>query len=538
MPKRTFRLHFRKLEDGKVTLQPKSTPEEPDDGIEVVTRAGKRKILEDDLPPIEEEDKLFDPRDESVQDFYTSVIGTEELPRKQRKMLKEMCHQALLTQPTAKELLTLPVFEKDRITLLKMLRALKQKEEGDEDYLGYERSYIQKKESFQRHFDEVLTLPPALQRSHTDEKDRIAKLSEKQSYSFQIINLNADDSVKRFIYQRYLHYERMSNTDDEKSKIEQWLNTVLALPFNVFVTLTDDRERCLRSFQEILNREIYGMVLVKEQLLVFLNARLTNQQLQGANLALLGPPGVGKTKIARLMAKALALPFAQISCGGMEQIERLKGHSYTYIGSQPGDIAYALLSMKANNGVMFFDEFEKVGSHQGKHTNNLYNTFLHILDPEQNSKFHDDYLGAEIPIDLSKMWFILAMNELPDHNALKDRLYVIELPAYSVREKIAIAQRHLIPGLCQELKLDGEKIIISDLILEKMIYHFQLDKVPGVRSLVHLLKEFITKIHFLQTSSIPTSFHLKGMRVPYVLKEEDFDLLHPTPRKEHLSIYV
>lgn len=548
MPRRSTRLHFRKLENGEVILLNDNPNSVEDDAIEVVTRGGKRKLIFDDedqpvevdVPPLVElnppnsnvQKDEFDPLEQTYIDFCTLVIGEEKLSRKQRKLLRGYCKEVIQEQPSALKLLTSNIFHSDKLKLLEMLRVLKDKDQDSEDYLDYKKVYQTKFESAQRNFDELLSLPPDLQRSHTEEKDRIDKLAQKKSFSFQIINLPVDDETKRFIYQRYIHYERMGNSDDEKPKLEQWLNTVLQIPYKVFIDLPSEREVCLRNFRDILDREIYGMQAVKEQLLVFLNTKLTNPHVQGSNLALLGPPGVGKTKIARLMAKALNLPFAQVPCGGLESIDRIRGHSYTYIGSQPGEITSAVLSMKANNGVMFFDEFEKIGSEKAHLTNSLYNIFLHILDPEQNGNFHDDYLGLEIPIDLSRMWFILAMNSLPNFQPLIDRLYVVQVPAYTIREKIIIAQRHLIPEIFAALKLDQNSIIFTDEIISRIIHHFNLSSIPGLRQLKNILREIVLKIHFLQTSNLQISFQLKNMKLPYKLQEEDLDKLQLNVSKE------
>lgn len=544
MPRRTNRLHFRKLENGEVTLLAESPCEHnQEEPIEVVTRGGKRKLIFDDNdqpvaievppsePPVEEEDE-FDSFQQNCIDFYTLVIGDEKLSRKQRKVLRAYCNEVVQEQPSALKLVTSDIFHSDKLKLLEMLRVLKDKDPDSEDYLEYKQVYQTKFEAAQRNFDELLSLPPDLQRSHTEERDRIDKLAQKKSFSFQIINLPIDDETKRFIYQRYIHYERMGKSDDEKPKLEQWLNTVLQIPYKNFIDLPSDREICLHSFRDILDREIYGMQVVKEQLLVFLNTKLTNPHVQGSNLALLGPPGVGKTKIARLMAKALNLPFAQISCGGLESVDRIRGHSYTYIGSQPGEIASAVLSMKANNGVMFFDEFEKIGSEKPNVANSLYNIFLHILDPEQNGKFHDDYLGLEIPIDLSRMWFILAMNGVPNFQPLVDRLYIVQVPAYTTREKIIITQKHLIPEIFASLKLDPNTIIFTDEIISRIIHHFNLDNIPGLRQLKNIIREIVIKIHFLQTSNLQISFQLKNMKLPYKLQEEDLDKLQLNVKKE------
>ena len=161
------------------------------------------------------------------------------------------------------------------------------------------------------------------------------------------------------------------------------------------------------------------MADIKEQILLFINSKLLNPDMKGCCLGLIGPPGTGKTSIARIIAEVLDYPFEQISFGGVTNTEFIKGHDFTYIGSQPGIIAKSLTRMKYKNGILFFDEYEKISANK-----DIVSTLLHITDPSQNNTFRDQYL-SDITIDLSSIWFIYSMNEFPEDSALKDRIYSI-----------------------------------------------------------------------------------------------------------------
>ena len=178
-----------------------------------------------------------------------------------------------------------------------------------------------------------------------------------------------------------------------------------------------------------LNEELYGMNEVKEQILTFINARLTNPHVRGCSLGLIGPPGTGKTTIARLLSTVLETPFAQMSFGGVRNADFLKGHDFCYIGSRPGEIVRCLSSMQYKNGILFMDEFEKIADNKA-----ITSCLLHIIDPQQNHEFRDSYL-RELKIDLSHLWFIYSMNGEPTDSALNDRLYKIHFRKLSRRRR-------------------------------------------------------------------------------------------------------
>jgi ATP-dependent Lon protease len=246
----------------------------------------------------------------------------------------------------------------------------------------------------------------------------------------------------------------------------------------------------LRTLAHELEKELYGMREVKEQILTFVNARLQNPLTRGCSLALLGPPGTGKTTIARLLSKVLTTPFAQMSFGGVRDASFLKGHDFCYVGSRPGEIVRCLASMEYKNGVLFMDEFEKVSNNK-----EIVSCLLHIVDPSQNSEFRDSYL-REITIDLSNLWFIYSMNSPPEDSALNDRLYKIDVPGYTKKEKLEIVRRY---SLKKSLKNAGLKE--TDIQLSEDVAKYLIDRVSpeksGIRAIEQALTNVVNKVSFL-----------------------------------------
>jgi ATP-dependent Lon protease len=213
--------------------------------------------------------------------------------------------------------------------------------------------------------------------------------------------------------------------------------------------------------------------------------------IDGNNRFLLGDFTVThNTMIAKILAKIMDYPFEQISLGGVNSSEFLKGHDYTYVGSQPGEMVKCLKQMKYKNGILFFDEFEKIKDSE------LISSLLHITDPVQNSEFKDNYLG-EITIDLSYLWFIYSMNALPKDDALSDRMFYIELEGYSHKDKAEIIKRYLFPKLLKNVDLNRTDISMSKeatkYFIEKICSKF--DK--GVRTIEKNIFDIINKIIFL-----------------------------------------
>lgn len=278
------------------------------------------------------------------------------------------------------------------------------------------------------------------------------------------------DNDKAIIYEKYIKWESLQPTDHDKAKLREWIEYALLIPRTIKpLTLYKQLGRTeiniyLCHVQSVLDEKIYGMDNVKREILLILNNKLINPESKNNHLALIGPPGVGKTEIMRSLASALDLPFQQICMGGVEEVSFLDGNGYVFEGSSPGIIVKSLKKMGYKNGVLFFDEMDKI-SKDNKGRAVAWN-LLHILDSTQNNNFRDKYLD-ELEIDLSKIWFVYSLNndDMLD-KALKDRIDIIRVDDYTNKEKVQIAKLHLIPRACKDSGILDHEVTFSDNIIE------------------------------------------------------------------------
>lgn len=331
----------------------------------------------------------------------------------------------------------------------------------------------------------------------------------------QILALKASNVIKSTIYSKFEKLRTISSKDDEYSKLMNWIKQALQLPYEQykqieFKTVSDITEKLYKA----LNERLYGMKKVKEELLLFIMSKLLNPTMKGCSLGLIGKPGCGKTSIIRILSEILDLPFEQISFGSVSTSSFIKGHEYTYIGAEPGEIVKCLIRMKYNNGIMFFDEFDKV---EDKST--IISTLLHITDFKQNNEFKDHFM-PEIPIDLSNLWFIYSMNHQPTNQALRDRLHIIEIPEYSFDDKIHIVQDFIVPRFLKEFELKKDDIKF-DRECASFIINLSTKSNVGIRMLEQKVKTVVQKLVFLKNhhnSSIKLSFKLKKqVEFPFTL---------------------
>ena len=310
---------------------------------------------------------------------------------------------------------------------------------------------------------------------------------------YKILNLETTEENKIVIYRKFVELQSIDKNDTEYSKLFNWINNAIELPFDRIkrFSIDDKITNFLRFAYSKMDDELFGMKKVKEQLIFFINSKLTNPNMKKTNLGLVGPPGVGKTSIARLLSTILDIGFQQISCGGIDRSDFFKGHDYTYVGSRPGEIVNCLKRMKTKNGILFFDEYEKVLSNKS-----ISSLMLHITDPSQNFEFRDNYF-SELTIDLSHIWFIYSMNSLPNDEALRDRIFYIEIEGYTYNEKVMIIKNYILKKTLKNTGLKETDIVFKIDAIKHLINLCGKNE-KGVRTLEKVIMDIVNKFKFLE----------------------------------------
>ena len=306
-------------------------------------------------------------------------------------------------------------------------------------------------------------------------------------YQISALNLPLEDKIK--IFHRFRTWERMDMSNEEYGKAHTWLTTVLNIPWGKLTTIPlSEIDQCIHTLKDNLDRNFYGMDRVKEQLLLYMHHRLSYPKSNSYMLGLLGPPGCGKTGIVHVLSQSLGIPFYHISGGSLSTNDSIYGHSYTYIGAEPGEIAKACLSLRTLNGIAFIDEFEKIPMDK------CLSALLQLIDPVQNHQFKDRYL--DMTLDLSNLFFIGSMNALPQDKALADRIFSITLDGYTFHEKQTILQKITIPRLLKTIDIPLK--FTSSAIKAIMSYS---NSEPGMRHLIQLVQYVFRKFCFLEKST-------------------------------------
>ena len=312
-----------------------------------------------------------------------------------------------------------------------------------------------------------------------DEKDQEAnRLRER------IKKLKLSEEAQERFNEEMNKLSMLEPSSPEYGVSRNYLDWLTALPWGKY---TRDRYN-LKLASRVLNREHSGLEDVKDRILEFIAVGARKKEVGGSIILFVGPPGVGKTSLGKVVAEALNRPFYRFSVGGMRDEAEIKGHRRTYIGAMPGKILQALKQVKAANPVIMIDEVDKIGS---DFRGDPASALLEVLDPEQNSDFLDHYL--DLRFDLSRVLFMLTANQLDTvPRPLLDRSEIIRLPGYMGFEKLAIGKKHLWPRQLEAHGLSKKEVSLSGSAMNKLVEDYARE--PGVRQLEQLLKKLLRKV--------------------------------------------
>ena len=296
---------------------------------------------------------------------------------------------------------------------------------------------------------------------------------ESEEWLAKLDELKLDEQIDQKVRKEIKRFSRMSPSSAESSVIRNYVETILELPWRNSSKVNMN----LNKASKVLERDHYGLRQVKERVLEYLAVIHLSKQIKGPILCLVGPPGTGKTSIARSIAESTGREFIRMSLGGVRDEAEIRGHRRTYIGAIPGRIMTSIKEAGVNNPLFLFDEIDKVGAdYKGDPSSAL----LEVLDPEQNNTFTDHFL--EIPFDLSQVLFITTANSLDTiPRPLLDRMEVIEVSGYTEQEKVKIAEKYLIPKKIKEHGLKKDAVKISESALSDIINYYTRES--GVRNL-------------------------------------------------------
>jgi len=354
----------------------------------------------------------------------------------------------------------------------------------------------------------------------------------------RILTLKLSPDIQAMILAKYNALQNLDPSTGEYFKLRNWLDKAVAVPFGHYkeipVKMEDGSEACatfMKGAQKALDEAIYGQEDTKLQILQYITTKIANPGGRGTSLLLVGPPGIGKTSVIKNgIAKALGFPFQFISLGGDSDASTYTGHQLVYESSHCGKIVNSLITAKSMSTILLFDEVDKISAKpKGEEVQNM---LIHLTDPASNEGFEDKYLSG-IPIDLSKAMFIFSANDISKiDKVLLDRLMVIELKGYDLKQKITIAENYLLPAALKDVSL-VERVAISKEVLTYIIEEYAKDE-TGVRELKRCVEQVAQKLNMLRMyNAKELPFHIKDFALPFVVKKEHIDLFLKKKEDKH-----
>lgn len=317
-----------------------------------------------------------------------------------------------------------------------------------------------------------------------EELDGTDGSSEIDEYMEKLESLNAADEIKEQIEKEIRRYKVLSQGSSEANVERSYIETLLSLPWENSSQDSDDIENAAK----ILDENHYGMKKVKERILETLAVRKVSHNADAPIICLVGPPGTGKTSIARSVAQSLNKEYVRICLGGVKDEAEIRGHRRTYVGAMPGRIIDGLRKAKVKNPLMLLDEIDKVSNDYRSDTSSA---LLEVLDGEQNSHFVDHYI--DMPVDLSEILFIATVNDLSEvSRPLLDRMEIIEVSSYTKNEKLHIAKEHLVAKQLKKNGLTKKSVRFTDKALAKIIDGYTME--AGVRELERMIAAVLRKV--------------------------------------------
>ncbi len=335
-------------------------------------------------------------------------------------------------------------------------------------------------------------------------------VSDADEFEQAVERLKAPEEVKQKLAKEIKRFRNIMNSPSETGVIRTYIETMLEMPWDKQCKEHKD----ISYAKKVLDEDHYGLEKVKERILEFMAVRALTKKGDSPILCLAGPPGTGKTSIAKSLARALKRPYVRISLGGVRDEAEIRGHRKTYVGAMPGRIADAVRSAKVKNPLMLLDEIDKVSN---DYKGDTFSALLEVLDSEQNKKFRDHYL--EVPLDLSEVLFVTTANTLQTiPRPLLDRMEVIEVSSYTENEKLHIAMEHLIPKQMERHGLKKKQFSVSKKAVWKIARSYT--KEAGVRQLERKLADICRKAAKEIFEKKKTNVHITERNVHQYLGKE------------------